>query len=138
LQRERRRGKYQQRRRAAGRRHASDTRGLDAAVGPDAVDDRQFRTDFILRNVEDAALLVEGAGRNFSRMGVDGDRGQALDGGDIAQMLAEVDLVDRQVVLERQQHRRNDAVGDVIYVPGHGFLRPIRHSGTARSAGPGI
>ena len=40
-QRERRRRKHQQRRRAALRRHAGEARRLDAAVGPDAVYERQ-------------------------------------------------------------------------------------------------
>ena len=53
-ERERRRRKHQQRRSAALRRHAGDARGLDAAVGPDAVDQRQARADLVLRDVEHA------------------------------------------------------------------------------------
>src|ERR1043166_7577048 len=34
-------------------------------------------------------------------------------------MLAEACLVDRKLAVEWQQHRRNDAVGDVALVPGH-------------------
>ena len=55
-------GNTKQRRGAALRRHAGEPRGLDAAVGPDAVDQRQLAADFVLRDVEHAALLVEGAG----------------------------------------------------------------------------
>ena len=88
-ERERRRRKHQQRRCAALRRHLGEPRRLDAAVGPDAVDDRQPGADLVLRDVEHALLLVEGAGGDFGRMRVDGDGREALDRGDVAQMLAE-------------------------------------------------
>ena len=52
-------------------------------------------------------------------MRVDGDGGQAFDRRDVAQMLAEACLVDRQIVVERQQHRRNHAVGNISL--------PLRH-----------
>ncbi len=42
-----------------------------------------------------------------------------LVGRHVAQVAAEALLVDRQVVVERQQHRRNDAVRDVGRVTGH-------------------
>ena len=113
-ERERRRRKHQQRRRAALRRHAGEPRGLDAAVGPDAVDQRQPGADLVLRDVEHALLLVEGAGGDFGRMRVDGDGGQAFDRRHVAQVLAEVRLVDRQIVVERQQHGRNDAVRNIM------------------------
>jgi hypothetical protein len=54
--------KHQERGRAALLRHAGNTRGFKAAVGPYAVDDRQPTADLVLRDVEDTALLVEGAG----------------------------------------------------------------------------
>ncbi len=53
-------------------------------------------------------------------MRVDGDGGEALDRGDVAQMLAEARFVDRKIVLERQQHRRDYALGDIVRVPWHG------------------
>ena len=114
-ERERRRRKHQQRRSATLLRHACDTRRLEAAVGPDAVDQRQPAADLVLRDVEHALLLVEGAGGDLGRMRIDGDGRQPFDRGDVAQMLAEVRFVDRQIVLERQQHRRNDAVRDYMF-----------------------
>ena len=95
-ERERRRRKHQQRGRAALRRHARDARGLDAAVGPDAIDERQPRADFILRDIENALLLIEGAGGHFGRMRIDGDGRKTFDRRDVAQMLAEAWLVDRR------------------------------------------
>ena len=116
--RERRRREHQQRRSAAGLRHAGDARRFQAAVGPDAVDDRQPAADLVPGDVEDAALLLEGAGRDLGRMGVDGDRREAGRRRDVAQVLAEALLVDRKVVGERQQDRRNDALRDIIGVTG--------------------
>ena len=51
------------------------------------------------------------------------DGGNALGRRHVAQVAAEARLVDRQVVVERQQHGRDDAVGDVAGVTGHGLLR---------------
>ncbi len=42
-----------------------------------------------------------------------------VDRRDIAQMLAEALLVDREVVGERQQDGRNDAMGHIMGVTGH-------------------
>ena len=112
-ERERRRREHQQRRGAAVRRHAREPRGFEAAVGPDAVDDRQPGPDLVLRDVEHAALLVEAAGGDLGRMRVDGDGRQAFDRRHVAQMLAEARLVDGEIVVERQQHRRDHAVRDI-------------------------
>ena len=76
------------------RRHAGDARRLEAAVGPDAVDDRQPAADLVLRDIEHAPLLVEAAGGDFGRMGVDGDGGNVRRRRDVAQMLAEALLID--------------------------------------------
>ena len=89
---ERRRRKHQQRRCAAGLRPAGDPRRLKTAVGPDAVNDRQFAADFLARDLHDAALFVRRARGDFGGMRVDGDGGQALHRGDIAQMRAETRL----------------------------------------------
>src|SRR5437016_848725 len=52
-------------------------------------------------------------------MRVDGDCRQPLGGRYVAQVAAEALLVDREIVVERQQHGRNDAVRDVMGVTGH-------------------
>jgi hypothetical protein len=51
---ERSRREHQQRRCAAGLRLASDPRRLQAAVRPDAVNDRQFAADFLAGDLHDA------------------------------------------------------------------------------------
>ena len=53
-------------------------------------------------------------------MRVEGDGGDAGGRRHVAQMLAEARLVDGEIGIERQQHRRDDAVGQVGLVPGHG------------------
>ena len=118
-ERERRRRKHQQRRGAALLRHAGDAGGFEAAVGPHAVDDRQPAADLVLRDVEHAALFVEAAGGDLGRMGVDGDGGKARGRRHVAQVLAEARLVDRQIVRERQEDGRNDAVRHIVGVTGH-------------------
>jgi hypothetical protein len=45
-----------------------------------------------------------------------GDGGEALDRRHVARMLTEIRLVDGKVCLERQQHRRDHAVGNVTCV----------------------
>src|SRR6516164_6884746 len=67
-QRERRRRKDEQRRRAALIGHAGDAGGFEAAVRPYAVDDRQPIPDFVLRDVEHAALLLETARSDLGGM----------------------------------------------------------------------
>src|SRR5262249_32671437 len=89
------------------------------AVGPDAVDQRDAVADLVLRDVEHAPLLVEAAGGDLGRMRVDGDRGEALGRRDVAQVTAEALLVDREIVVERQQHGRDDAMGNEVGVTGH-------------------
>ena len=80
----------------------------------------RLAADLVLRDVEHAPLLLERAGADLGRMRVDGDGGKAFDRGDVAQMLAEARFVDRKIVLERQQHRRDYALGDIVRVPWHG------------------
>src|SRR4051812_43482523 len=58
-ERERRRRKYQQRRGTAGLRPSGDPRRLEAAVGPDAMDQRQPVADLAACDIEHAALLHE-------------------------------------------------------------------------------
>ena len=69
--------------------------------------------DLVLRDLQHAALLLEGAGGDLGGMRVDGDGGDAAGGGHVAQVLAEARLVDGQVRIEGQQHGRDDAVGNV-------------------------
>jgi len=92
---------------------------LDAAVRPHAVDQRQPLADLVLRDGEHAPLLLETAGGDLGRMRVDGDGGEPLGGRHVAQMAAEALFVDRKVIVEGQQHGRNDAVGEVAGVTGH-------------------
>ena len=118
-ERERRRRKHQQRRGAALLRHSRDARGFEAAIGPDAVDDRQPAADLVLGDVEHAALLLETAGSDLGRMGIDGDGGKPLDRRHVGKMLAEALFVDREIVRERQKHGRNDAMRHIMGVTGH-------------------
>ena len=124
--RERRRRKHQQRGSAAGRRHLGDARGFEAAVGPDAMDQRQSVADLVLRDLEHPALLLEGAGGDFGRMRVDGQRRNALGRRDVADMAAERSLVDRQIVVERQQYRRDNAVWQIVRMTRHSGLLGCR------------
>ena len=118
-ERERRRREHQERRSAALLRHAGDARGFEAAVGPDAVDDRQPAADLVLRDGKHAALFVEAAGGDFGGVGVHGDGGEPLDRRDVLQVLAESLLVDGEVVGKRQDDGRNDAVRHIMGVAGH-------------------
>src|SRR5712691_9593148 len=52
-------------------------------------------------------------------MRVDGDGREALRRRDVAQVTAEALLVDREIVVERQQHGRDDAMGNEVGVTGH-------------------
>src|SRR4051794_8665165 len=83
------------------------------------MNDRQLAADFLSGDVHDAALLVRGAGGDFSGVGVDRDCRQSLHRAHIAQMSAEIRLVDRQILVERQQHRRNHALGYEIAMAAH-------------------
>src|SRR6516225_1334697 len=58
-ERERRRRENEKRRCSTLIGHPRDAGGLDTAVGPYAVDERQAATDFILRDFKHATLLVE-------------------------------------------------------------------------------
>src|SRR3954452_6450131 len=104
--------------------HTRDADRFQAAVGPDAADDRQPVADLVLRGVEHAALLFEAAGGDFGGMRVDSYGRDAGRRPYVTQMAAEALFVDRQVVVERQQRRRNDTVRNVLSVTGHwGLLR---------------
>jgi hypothetical protein len=63
-------------------------------------------------------------------MGVDGDGGEPFGCRHVAQVAAEALLIDRKVIVEGQQHGRDDAVGQVAGVPGH-FRLLISPSPTA-------
>src|SRR5215472_3194746 len=86
--------------------------------------------DLVLRDGEHAPLLLETAGGDLGRMGVDGDGGEPLGCRHVAQMAAEALFVDRKVIVEGQQHGRDDAVGEVAGVTGH-FRLLISPSPTA-------
>jgi hypothetical protein len=90
---------------------ARDARRLQAAVGVDAVHDRQPRADLVHRDLEDLLLLLERARGDLGRVRVDGDRRQPAHGGDIAQVLAIGLLVDGEVGVKRQQAGGDDALG---------------------------
>src|SRR5262249_40561255 len=92
---------------------------LEAAVCPDAVDQRQPVADFVTGDLQHAALLIGRARGHLGRMRVDRDRRQALDACDIAQMAAKRRLVDRQIILERQQHRGAHSLGHEILEASH-------------------
>src|SRR5713101_2576152 len=66
-----------------------------------------------------AAQPVECARGAFGGMRVDGDGRDAVGRRDLAQMLAQGRLVDGEIVVEGQQHCRNDAVREVG--TGHGL-----------------
>ena len=112
--------------RAALGRHPRDARSLEAAFGVYAVHDREPRADLVFRDRQDAALLVERAGSDLGRVRVDGDCGETFHRGNIAQMRAEGRLVDRQVLVERQEHSRDHALGNPLRVARHSdsFTRP--------------
>src|SRR6266581_4869267 len=74
--------------------HLRDARGLEAALGVHAVNDRQAIADFVFRDCKDALLLLERTRGDFGRMRVDGDRGQPLRRRDFGEMRAERRLVD--------------------------------------------
>ena len=93
----------------------------------DAVDERHAIADLVLREVENALLLFEAAGGDFGRVGVYRNCRQALGPRHVAQVTAEAALIDGKVLVERQQHGRNDAVRDVMGMSGHfrrSTLRP--------------
>src|SRR5215831_11602754 len=77
-----------------------------------------------------ARRCFETAGGDLGRMRVDGDGGEPFGGRHVAQMAAEALFVDRKVIVEGQQHGRNDAVGEVAGVTGH-FRLLISPSPTA-------
>src|SRR5687767_2988855 len=92
------------------RGHLRDARRFQAAIGVDAVDDREL--ELLFRDLEHAPLLVECARGDFGGMRIDRDGGQPFDRRHVAQMRAVRGLVDRQVLVERQQDRRDHAGRD--------------------------
>ena len=114
-----RRREHQQRRSAAGLGLPRDPRRLQAAVRPDAVNDRQFAADFLARDLHDATLFVARARGDLGRVRVDRDRRQSLHRGDVAQMSAEARLVDREIVVQRQQDGRDHTLGHEIRMAAH-------------------
>ncbi len=131
-ERERRRRKHQKRRRSAGLRPFRNPGRLEAAVRPDPVDQRQPVADLLAGDLQHAALLIGRARGHLGRMRIDRERRQALDRRDVPQMAAETRLVDRQIVMERQQHRGDHSLGNKVFKASHGDLHPIyRWSGEA-------
>jgi hypothetical protein len=53
-------------------------------------------------------------------MCVDGNRGEAGNGGDVAQMASKGFLIDREIVMERQQNGRDDPFGNELCEAWHG------------------
>src|SRR5713226_9671831 len=64
-------------------------------------------------------LLVLGAGGYLSRVGIDRDRRQSLHRPDVAQVSSEARLVDRQILVKRQQHRWNHTLWYEIGMAAH-------------------
>jgi hypothetical protein len=110
---ERARRKHQQRRRSLRLCRLGDACSLQTPIGPDAVHDRQPIAHLFGSDLHDPALLVEGAGCDLGRMRIHGDGRKAFRSGDVAQMGAEALLVDGEVVIERQQQRRDDSSRNV-------------------------
>jgi hypothetical protein len=84
-----------------------------AAVRPDAVHDRELVANLRRRDLHHSTLLVRAARGHFGRMGVDGERRKTFRCRDVAQMGAEVSLVDGEFVVEWQQDCRNNAGRDI-------------------------
>ena len=77
-------------------------------------DQRQLGPDSVLRDIKHAALLAETAGGDLGRVRVDGDGREAFDGGHASKVLAEARLVDGEIAIKWQQHRRDHAVRDIV------------------------
>jgi hypothetical protein len=118
-ERERSRREHEQRGGAAVVRHAGDAGGLDAAVRPHAAHEREPLADLVLRHLEHPALLIEAARGDLGGMRVDGDGRKTLGRRYVAQMAAEAALIDGEVVVEREQHGRDDTVRDVVRMSRH-------------------
>ena len=118
-QRERRRREHQQGGCAALRRHAGDARRLEAAVGPDAVDDRQPSpiSSCAISSTRRCSSKVQEATSVECALTVMAEMPARRR--HVAQVLAEARLVDRKVVMERQEDGGDDAVRDVGLVTRH-------------------
>ena len=103
----------------APRRHRRDIGCDQARIGIDSGHHRQTVADLVHGQVENPSLLLDGAGMHLGGMGIDGDRGQALDRGDVPQMLAVFRRIDGEIIVERQQAGRNDAGGNEIFEAWH-------------------
>ena len=91
-----------------------------AAVGIDPVDHRDPVADLVHGQRQHALLLLIAAGGCLGGMRVDRERADPGDRGDVAQMLAIAPLVDREIVVERQQAGRNHARGPEVVEAWHG------------------
>src|SRR6516165_2892120 len=118
-QRERGRRENKKRRCSALIGHARDAGGLDTAVGPYAVDERQTPTDFVLRDFEHATLFLEAARGDLGRMGVNRNGRQPFGSGNVGEVLAEALFIDRQVIGEWQQNGGDHALRGVMGMAGH-------------------
>ena len=70
------------------------------------MNNRQRAADFLAGNLHHATLLVLGAGSDLGRVRIDRDRGQALHHPHVAQVSAKARLINRKILVKRQQHRR--------------------------------
>ena len=106
-------------------RRLRDPRSLQAAVGPDAMHDRQPIAYLVGSNLPDPALLVEGAGRDLGRMRIHGDGRKALVSRNLAQMGAETLFVDGEIIVETIFDSVIRALqgGDKIEIRGFGSFR---------------
>jgi hypothetical protein len=68
-----------------------------------------FRADFVAGDFNAAPLLVEAERVNLGGASVDGDSGDSIDAGEIAQVTTIGRLVDLQTCVERHQAGRDDA-----------------------------
>src|SRR5262249_21026011 len=109
---------------------------FEATVGPNAVDDRQARADFILRDFEHPTLFVEAARANLGGMGVNRNGREPFRGGNVGEVLAEAFFVDGEVVGERQQDRGDHSMWHELGMATHWALLTKRRdtNGLSRTA----
>ena len=116
-ERERRRREHQQRRGAACGRHLGEARRFEAAVGPDAVDQRQLVADLVAGDFEHAASArrtVQDATSVECALMVTADSPSAevTSRRCLRKLASSID----EVVMERQDHGRDDAMRDIALV----------------------